>query len=57
MEAELNSQYISFAYLNKRGRDYISGGKSYFVSPLPASACQKQENRKIDEIGDVQGCS
>jgi hypothetical protein len=35
----------------------LAGKNNYFVSSLPASACQKKESRKIDEIGDVQGFS
>jgi hypothetical protein len=35
----------------------LAGEKRYFVSSLPDSVCQKKENRKIDEIGDVQGFS
>jgi hypothetical protein len=54
METKFNFQYLSLAYLNKRGKVYISG-ENYFISPLPANVCQKKENIKIDEIGDAQG--
>jgi len=57
MEAELNFQYLSLAYLNKKGKSILAGEGGYFVSSLPGSTCQKKENRKIDEIKDVQGFS
>ncbi len=41
----------------KEGKSILAGEGDYFVSPLPASACQKEEKRKIDEIRDVQGFS